>query len=170
MFWLIKKNIENKLWAYKLSKLSILIFFFMIFRYCIKKYEWSKNWIILKLGEKQVLENLIEVEVYSLLSDPLHQICSETLVKATNSLFSPSSACQISDSLVLLRTRVADELTLLNPGPEGSDGVWKNSRKYFAQTSADEMFLGNRGFRDLHLLVENFWPFVDIHLNDSRKR
>ena len=118
-----KKNIENKLIAYKLSKLSILIFFFMIFRYCIKKYELSKNWIILKLGEKQVLENLIEVEVYSLLSDPLHQICSEPLVKPTNSLVSPSSARQISDSLVLLRTRVADELTLLNPGPEGSDGV-----------------------------------------------
>jgi hypothetical protein len=121
----------------------------------------------LEFGEELILEDLIEVEVDTLLSDSLHQVGSKPLVEAANSFLPPSGACQVPESLVLLSARAADELALLDPRPEGGDGVGEQARKDLAETAADEVLFRNGRFRDFQLLIQDFGALVDIHLDDS---
>jgi hypothetical protein len=120
-----------------------------------------------QLGEEKFLEDLVQVEVDALLRDSLHQVGGKAFIKAVHSLLPQGGACQIGDSLVLLGASATHELALLNPGPEGGDGVGEQSRKHLAQTAADEVLFGDGRLGDLQILVEKLGPLVDVHLDYS---
>lgn len=133
------------------------------------EYELSKNVALLELREKKALEDLVHVEVYSLLRDALHQISSEALIKTAHALIAQGRSGQVPDSLVLLGARVIHELALLNPRPKGRNRVGEQTRKQFAETATDEVLLGNGRLRDSQILVEDFRTLVHVHLDNSRE-